>query len=383
MTLNATTFINKKVLLCTLGVITLITLSLFLVYSDWTNAPRFSQQDFEGKSLQQSLDAIAKATVDGGAPGVLILVRKDGKETAVTSGVANKSSGQHIEHNSILRMASISKVYTATVILKLAQQGLIDLHAPITAYLPQRVTEDLPNAEQATAYQLLNHTSGIPDYYDLRSYLGQDWTQVIDLERTLPVAKRQEASFAAGKQFEYSNMGYILLGEIAERVTSKPFEVLLNEMIFEPLGFLHTYYNVQYPPNSEIHGYGTILRPWADTYHYWEHSGPDGGLLASASEIAKFLESLVVDEGVLKHIGDIMMRGPVKSARNQEQGLGLMKIMSSSTGDELVGHTGDVFGYQTIAFTIKGTNTSFVAQVNCDCRTLTTSLIRNIYFASK
>jgi len=83
------------------------------------------------------------------------------------------------------------------VVLSLANQGLIDLDANITDYLDKSVTSGVINAKQATVQQLLLHTAGSPDYYDLRSYFLQDWTQPITLERTLPVAKRGTANFKA------------------------------------------------------------------------------------------------------------------------------------------------------------------------------------------
>jgi D-alanyl-D-alanine carboxypeptidase len=365
-----------------LGIIAMASIILWSVYADHTSPPRFTPDDLKGQRLQQKINRIAKATVEGGAPGVSILVRQNGIEFVASSGIANKATNELMPTDDTLRIASIAKVYTATIILKMAEQQLLSLDDLIGQHLPEFITDGLPNAESATLRHLLNHTSGIPDYYDWRSYFFQDWTQALTLERALPVAKRHKSEFSVGERFSYSNMGYILLGEIAEKVSGKSYNALLEEYVSGPLELDNTFYNVQFPTNSRIHGYGTIMRPWADTYQYWEHSGPDGGIVASSSNVARFIEALTFDNQPLSEIGMQMMEVTVPSGRNEEQGLGLIGITSNSTGDKLLGHTGDVFGYQTIAFSLPQDKTVFVAQINCDCAQLTSSLIRNLYLGA-
>jgi len=173
-----------------------------------------------------------------------------------------------------------------------------------------------------------------------------------------------------------------LLGEIAEIASGKSFDELINTIIIKPMAFKNTHYNVQHPDTQGIHGYGTIMQPWADTYALWEHSGPDGGIMATASETARFLEALTFDEGTLKSIGGQMLEETVVSTSTSRgrQGLGLETI-TSKDGTTLIGHTGDVFGYQTVAFSHPTTNSVFVAHINCDCSALSGSLIGNIHRA--
>ena len=127
--------------------------------------------------------------------------------------------------------------------------------------------DGLHNGPDITVRHLLLHQSGIADYYDLRHYLFSDWkTEPLTLERTLPVSKRGKPTGAAGERFEYSNMGYIFLGAIAEEVSGETMGALIGRYITEPLGATGTTYNVKHPVADSIHGYGTILRPWADTW---------------------------------------------------------------------------------------------------------------------
>ena len=382
MTFTKTHANRKKALIACLIMLALLITSSWLIYRDTSEPPLFKSENFKGLNLQQSAQKIADATVAGGAPGVIVLIRKGGQEYSAASGVANKKSGQSMSAQLPLRAASISKVYTAAVVMSLADQQLINLDTPIADYLDRDIIDGLPNAKQATVRQLLLHTSGIPDYYDLRSYFLQDWSTPITLERTLPVSKRGTANFTPGDQFEYSNMGYILLGEIAEVVSGKTLEQLIGQTVIQPLNFTETFYNVQHPVENGIHGYGTYFRPWADTYSLWEHSGPDAGIMAPASEIAQFLEDLTFESGNLRHIGQQILSEKISSGRRRQQTLGL-EIIETKSGGTLIGHTGDAFGYQTVSFSIPELNTVFVASLNCDCSALTLSLIRNLYVTAQ
>lgn len=373
---------SRKTFLSILLFSALITSVLCLVYADKTSPPQLSSKDFLGQDLTQAAQIIADRTVKGGAPGVVILIRKKGIDYAVSAGVANKATQQLMPIDQPLRIASITKIYTANLILNLVGQGVLNLDSPISNYLSPEVLSGLPNGPQATLRQLLMHSSGIPDYYDLTSYFTRDWQQPLTLKNTLPIAKRGKSTMQPGERYEYSNMGYILLGEIAKQTTGKPLRELFQEHVFKPLSLKQTYYNVRFPVPNGIHGYGSYFRPWADTYQWWEHSGPDGGMMASASDTAKYLEALTSATGDLKHTGQAMLQNTIPSGNRQQQGIGLMSITNKS-GDTLIGHTGDVFGYQTVAFSWPEANAVFVAQINCDCGDLTTSLIKNIYLAIK
>jgi D-alanyl-D-alanine carboxypeptidase len=366
----------RRTIIILTGFALLVSTGFFLL-TDSTNPPRLEVDSFKGKTVEQMIRQIADATQEGGAPGILIYARHNGQSYSATAGVSDKETRSPIPTDHALRIASISKIYTATVILSLAQDGLIDLDMRIADILPMSIIEGLPNGKLATVRQLLMHTSGIPDYYDLQSYLTQDWYSPITLERILPVVKRQSADGEAGAGFTYSNTGYVLLGEIAELVSGKSFENLIGEIISKPLGLKQTGYNIRYPNEGGIHGYGTIFRPWTDTYDYWEHSGTDSGITAPAHEVADVLEALLDKNSPLGPFGSMMYVEMIPRESRFEQGIGLNKI-NGPKGMKLYGHTGDVFGYQTVAYTIPEYDFTFVAHINCSCDDLSSSLIGNM-----
>lgn len=369
-----------KPLIVFVAAMALIGGSLFTVYRDKTHPPRFVPEDFAGQDMQTNMQQIADATIEGGAPGVIIHIRQTGESRTVAAGVANKAAAQPMPTEIPLRIASISKLYTAAVIHHLRAQDMFELTTPIHELLPPEMFEGIPNADEATIRQLLQHTSGVPDYYDIRSYLFSDWREPITLERMLPVIRRQDATGEAGAEYHYSNTGFLLLGEIAETVSGRPMEALIEEVITSPLGLEATYYNQHQPVSEDIHGYGTYLRPWKDTHEYWEHSGPDGGIMASASDVSAFLAALLIEDGPLSRIGADMVGEFVLRGPRRRQGLGIETIITRS-GEELFGHTGDVFGYQTISHALPERGIVIVAQINCNCSALTSSLIGNLYRA--
>ena len=278
---------------------TCIIMMLFFIYRDTTHPPTLTSQDVADKTLLATLQNIADATVEGGAPGIIIHVRENDSEHTVTSGVANKATGQSIATDIPLRIASISKIYTAVVIHELISEGRFSLDTKVKDLLSEKNLQDIPNFNDTTVRQLLQHTSGIADYYDLRSYLFNDWTQPITLNKMLPVIKRHKPTNAPGETYNYSNAGYLLLGEIAEVTSGESMGDLINRVITTPLGLQKTFYNIYQPVEEDIHGYGTYLRPWKDTHEYWEHSGPDGGIMASASDVSAFLQALLIKESDL------------------------------------------------------------------------------------
>lgn len=370
----------KKALILAISLAVLGGLIWFFGYRDTGPAPRLEAGDFAGLTPEAALLKLAGATVDGGAPGAIVALKiGDDHIFIAAAGTANKATGQPMPPDHPLRVGSISKLYTAAVIHSLIGEGQLSLDQKIVDVLSEPVMDAIHNGPDITVRHLLAHTSGIPDYYDARHYLFSDWkNEPLTLERTLPVSRRGTPSGAAGERFEYSNMGYVLLGRIAEEVSGEPLATLIARFISAPLGLEHTTYNIKHPLADSIHGYGTYLRPWADTWNHWEHSGPDAGMMATADEVSKFLEALFFEDGALASIGQAMLaEESVSYSDRQLQALG-PHILLGREGLRLVGHSGDVLGYQTVAFAMPEKGIVFVGHINCDCDTLSGSMIGNL-----
>lgn len=310
----------------------------------------------------EALEQAVLRAADTGKAGAILEVQGCGLSFQHAEGIANRKTKTPMPLNEPLRIASIGKLYTAAVIHKLAQQGMLDLNLAATHYLNAGEIAGVPNAD-ATLLQLLNHTSGIPDYYDARSYFFTDWTQPITVEQTLKVARRKGATNAPGEAYAYSNTNFQILSLVAEKVTGQTFTQLINSQLLEPLQLNQTKYNTSHPGGT-IHGYGTELRKNADTWKYAENTGADGGVTATSSDLSRYMKALFLESGDLNAIGSAMQTKPlVEIGARQFSGAGV-ELRETRSGIRMFGYTGDTMGYLTFAYAIPEHDVTLVGHIN-------------------
>jgi CubicO group peptidase (beta-lactamase class C family) len=159
-------------------------------------------------------------------------------------GEANKEWGIANTPDTKFRLGSITKQFTATLVLQLVEQGKVRLDGKITDYIP-----DYPKAagDKVTIHHLLTHTSGIPSYTSMPKF----WQELSKRPYTpiefIKVFWDLPLEFEPGSKFQYSNSGYFLLGVIIEKVTGKPYAQVLQENIFNPLGMSSSGYDMPAP----------------------------------------------------------------------------------------------------------------------------------------
>jgi CubicO group peptidase (beta-lactamase class C family) len=205
-------------------------------------------------------------------------------------------------------LASLSKPFTALAIKMLAEQGRLSYDDPIARYFPE-----LPEAlGAATVRQLLNHTSGIPDYSsDLNAERpGMTPRDVLNLLRNV-----KSPVFPPGEKYEYSNTGYVLLGLIAEKVSGKPFLTYLQEKIFDPLGMKTTFAlpRGRVTPANVANGYDDFGKlSNANSY-----LGGDGGLYSTIDDLYRFDQARCTSgiPGTPPVIGRIWNACPLRGSR--------------------------------------------------------------------
>ncbi len=319
-----------------------------------TTAPAISQ-DIQLKTIVEETAKSAKA-------GAILDIHGCGISYRGSAGVSNRKTKASMPINEPLRIASVGKLYTAAIIHQLVRDGQLDLDRSIQSYLDESDTRGVPNL-QATLRQLLNHTSGIPDYYDARSYLLRDWRKPIDTDFVLSVARRRKAKTAPGQAYGYSNTNYHLLALAAESVTGKPLSQLMQEIIIKPLDLRQTQYHTSHP-GGVIHGYGTELRSWVDTWKYAENTGPDSGITATTSDLNTFLAALFLQDGSMNALGKSMQADEVAYGSGRTRGGAGAEILVGRDGLRLVGHTGDIFGYLTFAFAIPDYQATIIGHIN-------------------
>lgn len=178
------------------------------------------------------------AKLGRGTPGLAVLVARNGKVIFQrTGGSADVEQRTPITPKTRFHVASVSKQFTAAAVLLLAREGRLVLEAPARRYLPS-----LPEAYAAvTVRQLLNHTAGLRDQWDLATASDASISDLLRQDRLLALIEAQGSlNFEPGTEFRYSNSGYLIAAEIVTRVSGVPFARFVEERLFRPLGMNDT-----------------------------------------------------------------------------------------------------------------------------------------------
>ncbi len=193
------------------------------------------------KSMAARLDrALKSAQKSLSLPGVqATVIFADGSAWTGVRGLADVAAGRKVRATTPFAVASVTKTFTAALILRYVDQGRIHLGDHLSRWLPE-----WPNARRITIRMLLNHTSGIPDYFmnpKLDVALNKNKKRVWTTEEALAGYVRTGVVFPPGKGWSYSNSNYALLGIVAEAVGGGPWATLVRRELIEPLGLDSTY----------------------------------------------------------------------------------------------------------------------------------------------
>lgn len=202
--------------------------------SSQTNAPLIIKQ-----TLTETIDTYLNTNISDNEAGLSILVRKDGVAVYNKSkGLADKQTAQSLTAETGFRLASVSKLFTALAVMQLFEQNQLLLTDSVRDYLPE-----LPNAWHAiTIHHLLSHQSGIPDYANDFSGSEQEWVRGMTNQALVEhYATNSTLEFTPGTQADYSNSGYVLLGEIVSRVSGLSFADYMQANIFQPFNMVNSY----------------------------------------------------------------------------------------------------------------------------------------------
>ncbi len=183
-------------------------------------------------AVQAALDTLA---VRHRVPGAMLSVYDGERSVDLVTGVTSVQTGVEVTPDTLFQIGSITKVYTSTLVMRLVDQGKIDLDAPIRRYLPSFELSDEQAAATITSRHLLSHSSGIAADYHADFGEGDDC-----LERYVASLKELDHVFEPGRMFSYSNAGFELAGRVVEAVCEKPFDQVLAEELLGPLGVTST-----------------------------------------------------------------------------------------------------------------------------------------------
>lgn len=229
-------------------------------------------------SIQEQVDQ----SINHGFDGMIVYIDQAGKAPAFyTGGWKNRDLKIPADPNSLFKIASISKLYTAVALTKLAKAERISLDSSLTHYLPE-ILNRIENSEDITLKMMIQHRSGIPNYTDNPAFWENEQE---NSKNALQFAIDLPASFEPNKGYEYSNTNYLLLRKIMNRVLGYNHHEFIKKEILTPLKLNHTFFST-----SEVN-LDDVMSGYYVGYPD-DFKENENGMLATAKDVGDFLRAL-------------------------------------------------------------------------------------------
>ena len=265
------------------------------------------------KTIQEQVDKAA----DYGFDGIIVCLNTKGnKSEFYTSGYKNKEQKTPTDPNSLFKIASVGKLYTALAITKLVSNERLSLDKTLADYFPELVGR-IQNADKITVRMMVQHRSGIPNYTDTPNF----WTNPPkNSEETLNRILDLPAVFEPNAKYKYSNTNYLLLSNLIEKATGKSKFQYIKENILDPLNLKNTFGS-----NKDVN-LDDVMSGYYVGYKEDLKTENNGVMLATAEDLSKFIRAL--------NDGSVF-----KNKKEKDIYASIYKFE----------HTGLIPGYQTIA----------------------------------
>ncbi|MBK6265661.1 beta-lactamase family protein [Marivirga sp. S37H4] len=263
-----------------------------------------------------------------------IHISREGKSIYSRSiGYSSVEDNSEADQNTRYRIGSITKIYTATLIFQLIEEGKMDLDTPLENFFPE-----IPNANKISIGSLLNHSSGI---YNITKSEGFDPQAVKTHEELVKTIAAFEPVFEPDTKSEYSNSNYILLGYIIEEIEQKPYAEVLKERITDKLELKSTYYG----------GSIDTTKNEAYSYHFnegWEKSSETnmdlphgaGAIVSTPAELTTFITALFNKQ--------LISEESLSKMTKQRHGMGFGIGGTNQGGKQMYGHDGGIDGFSSL-----------------------------------
>lgn len=334
-------------------------LFFILFFTPWIS---LNAQDLSPEQIQK-LDDLVLSDVNEEVPGLAVGILQDGKIVYERyAGLANMEHSVAIDAETRFNIASNAKQFTALVVLTLVEKGLISLEEDIRSYLPE-LYKDYKG--KITVAQLINHSSGIRDFYNLYGLQGKVWwaQEGFSNKDALSVLQNQvDLNFEPGTQHLYSNSNYVLLTEIVKKVTEKDF-AKVAAALFQDLGMVNTAFNSNYMkimPNK--------ARPYANWGSWREYPfivdvHGDGGLFTTLRDQLQW-EQIVYQKETKS-----LKKSTIEASQNLLKGTSIKTYgygveIAKFRGIPLIYHDGNTGAYNASFFRFPEDGISVVAMSN-------------------
>ena len=299
------------------------------------------------------IDELMKIYQSYGQFNGAVLVAENGKVIYKKGlGLANMEWNIPNETDTKFRLGSITKQFTAALILQLVEQGKIKLDGKISDYLPD-YRKDV--GDKITVHHLLTHTSGIPSYTSQPKFFEDVSRNPFVVADFVKKYASGDLEFEPGSKFSYNNSGYFLLGAIIEKVSGKPYEQVLKENILDPLGMKNTGYDhFDAVLSKRASGYNKTPKGYINA-PYLDMSIPyaAGSLYSTVEDLYLWDRALYSDKILSAKSKELMFK---PNLENYGYGFGITNAALGDTKQTVpvISHTGGINGFNTIIVRLIG-----------------------------
>lgn len=324
-------------------------------------------QSFNRQKMDSLLDYMSQKNQ---VMGNVAIYQNNKKAYTQSFGYLDIMLREKANSETLYRIGSISKTYTATIIMQLVEEGKLQLDTKLNHFFP-----DLPHASKITIRQLLNHHSGLPNLADSPDYSTYRQSPQTETE-LLNRIKKYDSDFEPGEKSEYSNTNYIVLSFIAQEIEKRPFKKIIDQRIFSPLKLKRSRFGGKIKTkNNEAWSYTYNSNGW-EIYPETDMSIPmgAGAVVSTAKELAKFYVALFT--------GKLLDPSSVKEMEKTEDGYGLGLVKMHFRDKVNFGYTGAIDGFKSFAAYFPEEKTSFTLCTNASRMEINNLIlgILNIYY---
>lgn len=327
--------------------------------------------------MKDSLEFFIDKYIAEGIPGAQVVIKNDDGWLHVSGGYAKIETKKPFRSGGAAWLFSITKTYTATLVMKQIEANKIIPDNTISEYLPDSILSKISGYENITVRMLLNHTSGIVNVTELPEFVvGQlnDPLNQPSITKRLEMIKGKPLVFEPGTDFMYSNTNYLLLQLILEKVCKKSYWQLLEQEILQPLHLNQTYYHLSDQQTVSLgfpnYYFDRHANEQLENITKWNNalanaSDAYGALAATPADVIKFHQALLDGEVVSENsLAEMQKWIKGKNSTEPEYGEGFEYWQFNQGSSAQFGHEGDGIGCSTQLFYVPDNHTFLYININ-------------------
>lgn len=310
--------------------------------------------------------------INRGVPGAVVLIQNPLGTWIGAGGYASLETKLPMQSCHIFQCASITKLMVHLVILKMQEEGLLNINDKISKHLPTSLLKDIENANEATILNCMNHTTGIPNVENLREFeldIANEPLTTFTPERLLKYLKNKPADFPVNQQSSYSSSGQVLLALIIERITHKKHSVVVNEKLITPLAMSRSYYgNTENNPWGDklVQGYSNLYQNnilQNVTNSRKNNANGFTGLYSNVNDLQKMINAVFREKTFLSNAAYQNLETVTSTS---EYTIGGFKDFMHLFSDKSygLGHAGRELGYNSDAYYFPNQKTTLIVASN-------------------